>query len=69
MSELIWMRHDATGGHAQLPDLPYWRGQGWNPSDPPPADDTLRDPAPAPAPEAPAATTKPAATQAKPEEK
>lgn len=67
MSELIWMQHDATGNHAQLPDLPYWRGRGWNPSDPPPADDLLHDPTPEPAPEVP--VTKTAAKPAKPEEK
>ncbi len=55
MSGHIWMRHAETGNVAELPDLPYWRGAGWEPTDErPPELDLLRDPAP---PEAPAADT------------
>ena len=48
----IWMEHDVHKGRALLPDLPYWRANGWNPCDGPPAlPSTLRDPIPEPAPE------------------
>lgn len=47
MNEHPWMEHDITGHRAQLPDLPYWRAQGWNPVDGPlPEPDLLRDPVP-----------------------
>jgi hypothetical protein len=50
----IWMEHDVHGGRALLPDLPYWRANGWNPCDGPPVmPSTLRDPIPDPEPEAP----------------
>lgn len=64
----MWMKNAETGGIADLPDLEYWRANGWKPTDERPAEpDLLRDPAPpeAPAPEAPglsaAKTKKPAA--------
>lgn len=54
MTERIWMQHTETGGLAELPDLPYWRGAGWKPTDERPAEpDLLRDPQPEPT-EAPA---------------
>lgn len=44
---MTWMRHAETGNYADLPDLPYWRGAGWEPTDErPPEPDTLRDPLP-----------------------
>lgn len=44
---MTWMRHAETGNLADLPDLPYWRGNGWEPTDErPPELDTLRDPLP-----------------------
>jgi hypothetical protein len=48
-----WMRHAEHGGYAQLPDIPYWRALGWEPSDapPPPPDPTLVEYVPLPAPE------------------
>lgn len=43
----MWMKNAETGGVADLPDLPYWRAQGWEPTDgPPPEPSTLRDPLP-----------------------
>lgn len=52
---MTWMKHAEHGGIADLPDLEYWRAQGWEPTDgPPPEPSTLRDPEPeAPAAEAP----------------
>lgn len=45
MNEHPWMEHDKTGHRAQLPDLPYWRAQGWNPVEGPhPEPDLLHDP-------------------------
>jgi hypothetical protein len=45
LSEHPWMRHDTTGHVAQLPDLPYWRANGWQPCDgPPPEPDLTRAP-------------------------
>lgn len=44
---MTWMKHTETGGVADLPDLPYWRGIGWEPTDERPAEpDPLRDPLP-----------------------
>lgn len=44
---MTWMKHAETGNFADLPDLPYWRGVGWEPTDDrPPEPDTLRDPLP-----------------------
>lgn len=61
MAELIWMEHGVTGHRAELPDLPYWRGNGWSPCDGPhPEPDALRDPAPEPAPAPQAQPAKPA---------
>jgi hypothetical protein len=43
----IWMYHAESGNHAELPDLPFWRAQGWEPADgPPPEPDLTRDPLP-----------------------
>jgi hypothetical protein len=45
----VWMEHGEHGGRAQLPDIPFWRAQGWSPCDgPPPEPDMLHDPAPEP---------------------
>lgn len=50
------MRHAETGGLADIPDLPYWRAAGWQPTDERPVEpDRLSDPVPAGTPEAPAA--------------
>lgn len=44
-SEHPWMEHDKTGHRAQLPDLPYWRANGWSPCDGPyPEPDLTRAP-------------------------
>lgn len=41
----MWMKHAVHGGIADLPDIEYWRAQGWEPTDgPPPEPDLLRDP-------------------------
>jgi hypothetical protein len=41
----MWMTHAETGGTADLPDIEFWRAQGWEPAGgPPPEPDTLRDP-------------------------
>jgi hypothetical protein len=46
VSDHPWMEHAETGHRAQLPDMPYWRAQGWAPCDgPPPEPDRLHDPA------------------------
>jgi hypothetical protein len=51
---MTWMKHVDHGGIADLPDLPYWRGAGWEPTDERPVEpDLLRDPQPEPPPEAP----------------
>jgi len=43
----MWMKHKDHEGIADLPDLPYWRAQGWEPADgPPPEPDLLHDPEP-----------------------
>jgi hypothetical protein len=73
---MTWMKHAETGGFADLPELPYWRAQGWDPTDErPPEPDTLRDPQPEETTQAPAeslglsaAKTKKSATAAKTEE-
>jgi hypothetical protein len=45
VAEHIWMEHDQTHHRAQLPDIPYWRANGWNPCDgPPPEPDLTRAP-------------------------
>ncbi len=45
----VWMEHDKTHLRAELPDIPYWRANGWNPCDgPPPEPDLTRDAAPEP---------------------
>lgn len=73
MSDHPWMEHAETGHRAQLPDLEYWRAQGWAPCDgPPPEPDRLHDPTepvlqdrPAPAAkETPNRAGKPAASKA-----
>lgn len=75
MSEHPWMEHEQTGHRAQLPDLPYWRENGWNPVDGPhPEPDTLHDPEfrdqqPEPAEPAKPEPAKPAGKPAKSEEK
>lgn len=51
MSGHGWMQHEEHEGYAQLPDIPYWRAMGWNPSDPPPEPDLLRDKPVEPAPQ------------------
>lgn len=44
LSEHPWMEHVETGHRAQLPDLPYWRANGWSPcAGPPPEPDLTRD--------------------------
>ena len=61
----MWMQHKEHGGIAWLPDMPYWRNLGWEPSDtPPPEPDLTRDPEPAP----PAEATTRSASQEKAEE-
>lgn len=43
----IWMEHGEHGGRAQLPDIPYWRARGWEPTDGPPLEpDLTQDPLP-----------------------
>lgn len=38
------MEHNVTGHRAQLPDIPYWRANGWNPCDgPTPEPELTRD--------------------------
>lgn len=50
----IWMEHAEHGGRAELPDIPFWRAQGWEACDgPPPESDLTRDPRPADEPEEP----------------
>jgi hypothetical protein len=45
LSEHPWMEHEETGHRAQLPDIGYWRGNGWHPCDGPPPEPVLtRDP-------------------------
>jgi hypothetical protein len=47
LSEHPWMEHAETGHRAQLPDIEYWRANGWSPVDgPPPEPDLTRDPPP-----------------------
>lgn len=47
---MTWMKHAEHGGIADLPDLPYWRAAGWEPTDERPTEpDRLRDPEPPPA--------------------
>jgi hypothetical protein len=47
MAHMPWMKHAETGLLADLPDLPYWRAVGWEPTDERPQEiDTLRDPLP-----------------------
>ena len=44
MTDHIWMEHTAHGGRRELPDIPYWRANGWEPCDgPPPEPDLTRD--------------------------
>jgi hypothetical protein len=62
----MWMKHAEHGGIADLPDILWWRAQGWEPTDgPPPELDLTKDPE-APVAEAPglsaAQTQKSAAT-------
>lgn len=69
----MWMKNAVTGGIADLPDLEYWRANGWEPTDERPTEpDLLRDPPPeAPAEKSPgpsAAKTKKSAAAAKTEE-
>lgn len=41
----MWMKHAEHGGIQDLPDIPYWPAQGWEPTDErPPEPDLLRDP-------------------------
>lgn len=67
MTERIWMQHPETGGRAELPDIAYWRANGWEPTDdgPPPEPDLLRDPPPEAPPEAPDAEKAPGLSAAK----
>lgn len=45
VSEHPWMEHNVTGHRAQLPDIDYWRANGWTPCDgPPPEPDLTQDP-------------------------
>jgi hypothetical protein len=45
--QYIWMEHDITHGRQVLPDIEYWRANGWNPCDGPyPEPDLTKDPAP-----------------------
>lgn len=45
LSEHPWMEHAETGHRAQLPDMPYWRANGWSPVEgPPPEPDLTKDP-------------------------
>lgn len=70
MNEHPWMEHDKTGHRAQLPDLPYWRAQGWVPVDGPhPEADYLHDPVLTPEPEAKQEPEKPAVKSAPTKEK
>lgn len=58
---MTWMKHAVTGNVADVPDLPYWRGAGWDPTDErPPELDTLRDPLLGAEPESPETTEAPA---------
>jgi hypothetical protein len=41
LSEHPWMEHEETGHRAQLPDIGYWRGNGWHPCDGPPPEPVL----------------------------
>lgn len=42
---MAFMKHAETNHIAELPDLPYWRAAGWEPTDERPAEpDPLRDP-------------------------
>lgn len=42
---MTWMKHAEHGGIANLPDIPYWRENGWEPTDERPAESNpLRDP-------------------------
>jgi hypothetical protein len=72
LSEHPWMEHAETGHRAQLPDIPYWRGNGWSPCDGPPPEPNLTRDTEAPAAEAPglsaAQPKKSAKTAAKTEE-
>lgn len=44
-SEHPWMEHEITGHRAQLPDIDYWRANGWHPVDgPAPEVDRTKDP-------------------------
>jgi hypothetical protein len=67
LSEHPWMEHEETGLRAQLPDIGYWRGNGWHPCDGPPPEPSLtRDPEPeAHEPEAPAAEEAPGLSAAR----
>jgi hypothetical protein len=43
----MWMKHAEHGGVADLPDMPYWRSNGWEPTDERPTEpDLLHDPEP-----------------------
>lgn len=51
LNEHPWMEHEVTGHRAQLPDLDYWRANGWHPVDGPHAEpDRTKDPEPEPEP-------------------
>jgi len=63
-AEMVWCRHEQSGGRAQFPAgvLGPWQAMGWTPSEPPePVDltkdpklvDQLAEPAPDPEPEPP----------------
>lgn len=41
ISEHPWMEHEETGHRAKLPDIPFWRGNGWHPCDGPPSEPLL----------------------------
>jgi len=44
LSEHPWMEHDVTKARAQLPNIPFWRANGWSLCDGPyPEPDLTRD--------------------------
>lgn len=53
LSDHPWMEHSLTHARAQLPDIPYWRANGWDPCEGPyPEVDNTKEQHPAPAPKA-----------------
>lgn len=42
--EYVWMEHEITHGRQVLPNIEFWRANGWNPCDgPPPERDLTKD--------------------------